>query len=55
MPGAGRHVPPVALTANALEGDRERCFAAGADDHLAKPYTKAQLEQVLTRWLDPPA
>ncbi len=48
-----RHVPVVALTANAMLGDREQCIAVGMDDYLAKPYTRAQLEQVLNRWLPP--
>ncbi len=48
---AGRRVPIVALTANALVGDAEACRAAGMDDHLAKPYTRKQLATVMARWL----
>ena len=48
-----RRLPVVALTANAMLGDREQCIAVGMDDYLAKPYTRAQLEQVLNRWLPP--
>ncbi|MFM9888018.1 MAG: response regulator [Burkholderiales bacterium] len=47
---AGR-VPIVALTANAMDGDRERCLAAGMDDYIAKPFGKAQLLAVLERWV----
>ncbi len=49
--GEPPHVPVVALTANALTGDAEACFAAGMDDHLAKPYTRRQLASKLARWL----
>ena len=45
-----KRVPIVALTANAMEGDRERCLAAGMDDYLAKPFKKEALRAVLERW-----
>jgi two-component system, sensor histidine kinase and response regulator len=48
--GAGR-VPIIALTANAMEGDRERCLASGMDDFLCKPFTQQQLATLLRRWL----
>jgi len=49
----GSHVPIIALTANALRGDRERCLAAGMDDHVAKPITSEVLREVLSRWVMP--
>jgi two-component system, sensor histidine kinase and response regulator len=48
---SGKHIVVVALTANALEGDREACIAAGMDDFLAKPLQLDALRAVLERWL----
>jgi CheY-like chemotaxis protein len=48
--GAAR-VPIIALTANAMEGDRERCLGGGMDDFLSKPFTQQQLATLLRRWL----
>ncbi|RLD72618.1 MAG: hypothetical protein DRI98_01450 [Bacteroidetes bacterium] len=46
-----RHVPIVAVTANALAGDRENCLAAGVDDYIAKPFTTEMLIRKMRNWL----
>jgi signal transduction histidine kinase/CheY-like chemotaxis protein/HPt (histidine-containing phosphotransfer) domain-containing protein len=46
-----RRVPIIAMTANAMAGDREKCLKAGMDDYMSKPLNRALLEQTLRRWL----
>ncbi len=48
---SSRRVPIVAMTANAMLGDRERCLAAGMDDYIAKPISLDMLDEMLDRWL----
>ena len=46
-------IPIIALTANALAGDRERCLEAGMDDYLTKPLSLTQLHAQLAKWVAP--
>ncbi len=50
----GRRIPIIAMTAHSMKGDRERCLAAGMDDHLPKPVRGEALDAALARWVAPP-
>jgi len=46
-----KRVGIIALTANALIGDKEKCLEIGMDDYLSKPFTRVQLHEVMSRWI----
>jgi PAS domain S-box-containing protein len=52
---APRRVPIIAMTANAMQEDRDRCLAAGMDDYLSKPVQPKVLAEILARWVSAPA
>ena len=48
-----KHTPIVALTANAMTGDRERCLDCGMDDYVSKPFDVKALQRLIAQWLEP--
>jgi PAS domain S-box-containing protein len=50
--GLGRYTPIIAMTANAMMGDRERCLRVGMDDYLSKPLNPDELRKVLEHWFE---
>nr|CRH05580.1 putative hybrid histidine kinase and sensor protein [include 2 PAS domain, 3 response regulator receiver domain, HisKA, HATPasr_c and Hpt domain] [Candidatus Magnetococcus massalia] len=53
LPKAMEDLPIIAMTANAMAGDREKCLAAGMDDHIAKPIHPERLKEALLKWIAP--
>lgn len=51
LPGAQSRIPIIAMTANALPGDRARCLAAGMNDHITKPIDRMRMLTILDQWL----
>jgi len=50
--GPEQHIPIIALTANALQGDREKCIAAGMDDYISKPFKQDDVLKILEHWFN---
>jgi len=51
LDGYGKRIPVIAVTAHAMEGDKERCLELGMDDFMSKPVVPAKIGQILDKWL----
>jgi len=51
----GRRIPIIAMTANAMQGDREHCLMVGMDDYISKPFRPDELLRILERWVPAPS
>jgi CheY-like chemotaxis protein len=51
LDGAPGRLPIIAMTANAMKGDRERCLAVGMNDYISKPASYEDLRAIITRWI----
>jgi CheY-like chemotaxis protein len=47
----GQHTPIIAMTANAMESDRQACLEAGMDEHMAKPFSATTLQSLIERFV----
>jgi CheY-like chemotaxis protein len=47
---SGKHLPIIAMTANAMQGDRKKCLSAGMDDYMAKPIRREAITEILQKW-----